>query len=93
MIVQSYSLTAADGQEEALREALAALSGWLEQQVGNEGAHILQNLSSARAFLFLEYWKSEDARSAAGSALPKELMGALMACLADRPQSVTYGRL
>ena len=93
MIVQSYVLTAAETKEEDLKQALGELAAWLKNQEGNRSACILQENSASDRFLFLEYWRDEEARALAGPKLPKALMGALMTCLADRPQTITYRQL
>lgn len=93
MIVQSYALTASEGKEADLEEALGGLAAWLENQEGNRGASILRDNSASNRFLFLEYWQDEDARSMAGPKLPKALMSALMACVGERPQTTTYRQL
>lgn len=77
-LVHSYDLTASAGGVEALASALADLARAVKQIDGSLGAKVLRDRKDGQRFLFLEFWRDEDARKAAGSQLPKEVMGRIM---------------
>ena len=56
-------------------------------------AMVLRDRKEAQKFLFLEFWDGEDSRKAAGSQLPKDVMGAIMAALGGPLQMADYDRL
>jgi len=77
-LVHSYDLTASAGGEDALGNALSALAQAVTAIDGSLGAKVLRDRKDGQRFLFLEFWRDEDARKAAGSQLPKEIMGQIM---------------
>lgn len=80
-LVHSYTMIARPGSEDALAEALGALAEAVKGIAGSRGAMVLRDRKEAQKFLFLEFWDGEDSRKAAGSQLPKEVMGRIMAAL------------
>lgn len=77
-LVHSYDLTASAGGEEALADALSALARAVKDIDGSLGAKVLRDRKDGQRFLFLEFWRDEEARKAAGSQLPREIMGRIM---------------
>ena len=92
-LVHSYLMTAKAGSEEALGETLAKLTDALKGVAGSQGAMVLRDRKEPQKFLFLEFWDKEESRKAAGSQLPKDVMGALMGTLAGPLQIGDYERL
>ena len=92
-LVHSYTMIARAGGEEALGEALGALGEAVKTIAGSQGAMVLRDRKEAQKFLFLEFWDSEESRKAAGSQLPKEVMGRIMAALGGPLQMADYDRL
>jgi quinol monooxygenase YgiN len=92
-LVHSYTMIAKPGSEGALSEALEALAAAVKGIAGSQGAMVLQDRKEAQKFLFLEFWDGEDSRKAAGSQLPKEVMGKIMAALGGPLQMADYDRL
>jgi quinol monooxygenase YgiN len=78
-LVHSYRMQARPGAEDDLGEALEALAEAVRSIAGSQGAMVLQDRKDSQKFLFLEYWDSEASRNAAGSQLPKDVMGRIMA--------------
>jgi quinol monooxygenase YgiN len=77
-LVHSYDLTASVGGEDALASALSDLAQAVKGIEGSLGAKVLRDRKEGQRFLFLEFWRDEEARKAAGSQLPKEVMGRIM---------------
>lgn len=77
-LVHSYDLTASTGGEVALASALSDLALAVKGIEGSLGAKVLRDRKDGQRFLFLEFWRDEDARKAAGSQLPKDVMGRIM---------------
>lgn len=92
-LVHSYVMIARTGSENALGEALEALGEAVKGIAGSQGAMVLRDRKEAQKFLFLEFWDSEDSRKAAGSQLPKEVMGRIMGALGGPLQMADYDRL
>lgn len=93
-IVHSYDLTAAGGKEESLEAALRALGEAVKSIAGSQGTMVLRDSKEPTRFLFLEFWQDEASRKAAGSQLPKDVMGQLMAAVAGNPiKMADYDRL
>jgi heme-degrading monooxygenase HmoA len=92
-LVHSYTMIAKPGSEGALAQALEALAMAVKGIAGSQGAMVLQDRKETKQFLFLEFWDSEDSRKAAGSQLPKEVMGQIMAALGGPLQMADYDRL
>jgi heme-degrading monooxygenase HmoA len=92
-LVHSYQMTARAGSEGALAEALAALAAAVQGIAGSQGAMVLQDRKEAQKFLFLEFWDTEASRKAAGSQLPKEVMGRIMGAIGGPLQMADYDRV
>lgn len=92
-LVHSYQMVARTGSEDALAGALGALAEAVKDITGSQGAMVLQDRKEAQKFLFLEFWDDEASRKAAGSQLPKEVMGRIMAALGGPLQMADWDRL
>jgi heme-degrading monooxygenase HmoA len=92
-LVHSYQMTPRAGGEEALAEALGALAEAVKGIAGSQGAMVLRDRKEAQKFLFLEFWDTEESRKAAGSQLPKEVMGRIMGALGGPLQMADWDRL
>jgi quinol monooxygenase YgiN len=91
-LVHSYQMIARSGSEAALGDALEALGEAVKGIAGSQGAMVLQDRKEAQKFLFLEFWDNEDSRKAAGSQLPKEIMGRIMAAIGGPLQMADWDR-
>ncbi|MGD9665696.1 MAG: putative quinol monooxygenase [Novosphingobium sp.] len=89
-IARVYSLTAGDGQETALEEAMAALADALGQAEGNLATRILHDLAKPGHYRFVEHWADEAARKAGGASVDKAIMKQLMAALKEPPATEDY---
>jgi heme oxygenase (mycobilin-producing) len=92
-LVHSYQMTARPGSEEALSSALEALAGAVKDIAGSQGAMVLQDRKEAQKFLFLEFWDGEESRKAAGSQLPKDVMGRIMGAIGGPLQMADWDRV
>jgi quinol monooxygenase YgiN len=92
-LVHSYQMIARGGSEDALAAALDALAQAVKGIAGSQGAMVLRDRKEAQKFLFLEFWDGEDSRKAAGSQLPKDVMGRIMAALGGPLQMADWDRL
>ena len=92
-LAHSYTMIAKPGSEAALAEALAALGEAVKGIAGSQGAMVLRDRKEPATFLFLEFWDSPASRGAAGSQLPKDVMGRIMAALGGPLQMGEYDRL
>jgi quinol monooxygenase YgiN len=92
-LVHSYTMIAKAGSEDALAAALEALGEAVKGIAGSQGAMVLRDCKAVQTFLFLEFWDSEDSRKAAGSQLPKEVMGRIMAALGGPLQMADWDRV
>ncbi len=81
-----YIMQAAEGQDEALSAALAALADGVLALPGCEGVDLMQDLADATRFVFIEKWQSVEAHKNAGKLLPKALMAPVMGALQAPPQ-------
>jgi heme oxygenase (mycobilin-producing) len=81
-VVRQYLMVAADGRAEELLGALRALSSAVEALPGSQGVDLLRDIDRPERFVFIERWVSMDAHKAGAGALPKALIGAVMAPLA-----------
>lgn len=90
MIARGYIMMARPGEETALSDILVELSALVGKLEGSGGIDILHDRNNPQRFLFLEKWTDEAAHKAAGSHLPKELMGRLMATLDGPPDGAYY---
>lgn len=84
-IVHTYDLTAGNGKADDLGKALEALAEAVKTIAGSQGAMVLRDSKSPEHFLFLEFWADEASRKAAGSQLPKDVMGQIMGATAGNP--------
>jgi heme-degrading monooxygenase HmoA len=92
-LVHSYQMIARAGSEDALAAALESLAEAVKGIAGSQGAMVLRDRKEAQKFLFLEFWDGEDSRKAAGSQLPKDVMGRIMAALGGPLQMADWDRL
>lgn len=92
-LVHSYQMTARAGSEAALAAALEALAEAVKGIAGSQGAMVLQDRKEAQKFLLLEFWDGAESRQAAGSQLPKEVMGQIMAAVGGPLQMANWDRL
>jgi quinol monooxygenase YgiN len=92
-LVHSYQMIARVGSEDALAAALEALAEAVKGIAGSQGAMVLQDRKEAQKFLFLEFWDGEESRKAAGSQLPKDVMGRIMATMGGPLQMADWDRL
>ncbi len=91
-LVHSYRLSASEGQEEALFEALEKLAVTVREIAGSQGAMVLEDAKSPGSFAMLEFWDTAESRAAAGSQLPREVMGKIMAAIAGPIDMALYNR-
>ncbi len=84
-IVHTYDLTAGNGKADDLGDALEALAEAVKSIAGSQGAMVLRDSKTTEHFLFLEFWTDEASRKAAGSQLPKDVMGRIMGATAGNP--------
>lgn len=89
MIVRGYIMLSKEGQQDQLRGILEELNGALAGLDGFRGTETLHDKNNPRRFIFIEKWADEAAHKAAGTSLPKELMGRLMGAL-DGPFDGSY---
>lgn len=92
-LVHSYQMTARAVSESALAAALEALGAAVKGIAGSEGAMVLQDRKEPQKFLFLEFWDTEESRKAAGSQLPKDVMGQIMGALGGPLQMSDWDRV
>lgn len=92
-IVQCYALTAREGGEPALEQALRDLGIALAGIDGSLGTTVLRARDDDRAFRFYEFWRDEKARAAAGPLLPGDVMGRIKDALGAPPQVSVFERL
>jgi heme-degrading monooxygenase HmoA len=86
-------MTAKAGSEDALGKALLALADAVKGIAGSQGAMVMQDRKESQRFLFLEFWDDEASRKAAGSQLPKDVMGVIMGSVAGQLKMADYDRL
>jgi quinol monooxygenase YgiN len=92
-IVHTYDMTAATGKADDLGGALEALADAVKQIAGSQGAMVLRDSKEPNRFLFLEFWADEASRKAAGSQLPKDIMGRIMGSVAGPIGMADYDRI
>jgi quinol monooxygenase YgiN len=92
-IVHTYDLTAATGKADDLASALEALGEAVKSIAGSQGAMVLRDVKEPQRFLFLEFWADEASRKAAGSQLPKDVMGRIMGSVAGAIGMADYDRI
>jgi quinol monooxygenase YgiN len=92
-LVHSYTMIARAGSEAALADALQALAEAVKTIAGSQGAMVLCDRKEPQKFLFLEFWDNDESRGKAGSQLPKEVMGRIMAALGGPLQMADYDRV
>ncbi len=91
-IVHSYDMTSRPGREEALASALEDLAAAVKTIAGSQGAMVLHDRKEQQRFVFLEFWEDEASRKAAGSQLPKDVMGRIMATVGGPLKMADYDR-
>lgn len=92
-IVRSYTLPAAAGKEAQLEQALTDLAAALADCDGSQGTVTMRSQANPAEYRFLELWRNEDARKAAGGSVDKAIMGALMGALDGKPGTEDFDRL
>lgn len=92
-LVHSYDLTAGNGREDALGAALEALAEAVKGIAGSQGAMVLRDRKETSRFLFLEFWDNEESRKAAGSQLPRDVMGQIMGAVAGPLKMADFDRI
>jgi len=92
-IARTYTLTAAQGLEGQLEGALRDLAGALAKADGSEGTLTLRSQAAPNEYRFLELWRDDDARKAAGQTADKAIMQALMGALDGKPGTEDFDRL
>ncbi len=92
-IVHTYDLTAATGKAGDLGEALEALAEAVKSIPGSQGATVLRDVKEPNRYLFLEFWADEPSRKAAGSQLPKDVMGRIMGSVSGAIGMADYDRI
>ena len=86
-MIRHYVMTAGNDRADELKDALFALAAAVRAIPGCEAVEVLRDADRAERFVFIERWASVDAHKQGAAALPKELMGAVMAPLAGRPEA------
>ena len=92
-IVHTYDLTAATGKADDLGAALEMLAEAVKTIAGSQGAMVLRDVKEPQHFLFLEFWADEPSRKAAGSQLPKQVMGQIMGSVTGAIGMADYDRI
>ena len=92
-IVHTYDLTAATGKADDLGEALEALGEAVKSIAGSQGTMLLRDVKVPQRFVFLEFWADEASRKAAGSQLPKQVMGRIMGSVTGAIGMADYERV
>ena len=92
-IVHTYDLTAATGKADDLGAALEMLAEAVKTIAGSQGAMVLRDVKEPQDFLFLEFWADEPSRKAAGSQLPKQVMGQIMGSVTGAIGMADYDRI
>lgn len=85
-IARFYCMVAAQGREPELLEALTDLRRQVQSLAGSLGVDLFHDIKDPSIFIFIERWASIEAHKAAGSKLPKESLGRVMAVLAQPPE-------
>jgi quinol monooxygenase YgiN len=92
-IVHSYDMTAATAKADDLGAALEALAEAVKTIAGSQGAMLLRDSKEPQRFVFLEFWADEASRKAAGSQLPKDVMGRIMGSVTGSIGMADYDRI
>jgi quinol monooxygenase YgiN len=87
--IRYYCMTAREGEEEALRSALEALSDKVRPISGCGGTELLEDADKPGRYVFLERWTSADAHKEGGKLLGKGAFAPIMATLAGPPESAS----
>jgi quinol monooxygenase YgiN len=85
-VARLYRMTAAEGKEDALAEALEAASELVAKVPGSEGVEVLRDVETPGSFVFVEKWATIDHHKAARDHLPKGGLDAVMAALGAPPE-------
>lgn len=91
-LVHTYRMTAKEGREEALGDALGKLADAVRAIAGSQGAMVLQDAKEPARFLLLEMWDTAESRGAAGSQLPRAVMGEIMAAITGPIEMALFDR-
>jgi heme oxygenase (mycobilin-producing) len=81
-IMRQYVMIADQHQAETLLANLRSLAAAVELLDGCEGVDLLRDMDRPERFVFVERWASIAAHKNGAGALPKDLIGAVMAPLA-----------
>lgn len=92
-IVRAYSLPAARGSEERLEAALGELARALAGCEGSLGTHTLRSQAEPGQYRFMELWRDDAARKAAGGQVDPAIMQALMGALDGKPGTEDFDLL
>jgi heme oxygenase (mycobilin-producing) len=85
-IARHYVMTAAEGKETALREALAVLADVVRALPGSEGVELMRDTAQSGRFIFIEKWTSVEAHKEGGKQVPKDAFSPVMGALAAPPE-------
>ncbi len=85
-IARFYRMVAAQGREPELLQGLTDLRRQVQSLEGALEVDLFYDIKHPSIFIFIERWASIDAHKAAGSKLPKESLGRVMAVLAQPPE-------
>ncbi|MET0239742.1 MAG: antibiotic biosynthesis monooxygenase family protein [Sphingobium sp.] len=90
-IAQTYILIAAEDKVDEAKEVLERMAAAVRPLPGCEGVTILQDDKRPARFIFIETFADAEAHKASAASMPKEILSALMAVLAEKPDGSTYG--
>lgn len=86
-VARLYRMTAAEGKEEALLEALTTLAKVVRPLDGCLGIELLRDKKRPGSFAFIEKWQSVEIHKAGAAALPAGTFDPVMANLAGPPEA------
>jgi quinol monooxygenase YgiN len=92
-VVRWYRMEAAEGQAEALREALMTFAQAVKALPGCLGIELLRDVDSSDCFVFIERWNSVNAHKEASHLLSKESLNPVMEALKAKPISAVLDSL
>jgi quinol monooxygenase YgiN len=92
-VARLYRMTAAEGREDALAEALQDAARIVAGVPGSEGVEVLRDAEAPGRFVFIEKWTTIEHHKAAPAHLPKGGLDAVMAALAGPPEGAYFDYL
>jgi quinol monooxygenase YgiN len=92
-VARLYRMTAAEGKEQALCDALTDLERIVKPLDGCVGVELLRDARKPGSFVFIEKWASIEAHKGAGASLPKNTLDPVMAALANPPEGAYFDYL